>query len=368
MEQNTTVHNKKNLISLQIFRGAAALYVMFYHLDGRYRADTAGEVVQPVFEQRFAGGLFYSGHLGVDFFFVLSGFIIFWMHQRDLGNPESSRYYLLKRIARIYPVLLVAVALKFVLAWVAGTLWTKGDLQMTALLSTIFLLPVKPTFVAGAWTLVHEILFYLLFMFGILLGRKTFWVGMAVWLAAIIGLDLAGCYQTFDGALNLFFNPHNLQFCIGVFVAYVTRKMSDSLLWPMISILLAVVLCLPGFRYFSSQWDYSVLSVKTSIWGVIFGLLIFGFVTLDRAGKTRWPSLLMIVGDASYSIYLFHLIFLAVFKKILAKSDILMSSPQLMMGVNALLTLACCLFVWRFFEKPVLLWCNTKIKRPLVTT
>lgn len=357
--------SKKSLTSLQVFRGLAALVVCFYHLDGRYRADTLGEVVQPVFEQRFMGGLFSYGHVGVDFFFVLSGFIIFWIHEKDLGKPAASEYYVLKRISRIYPILWAAVAFKFILAWIAGTLWVKGDLQMPSLLSTMFLLPVQPTFVSGAWTLVHEMLFYLMFLFGILLSKKVFWVGLCIWVLLILCLDFTGHYVRFEGALNLVFHPHNLQFVLGIAVAWLVRRAKQFMPWGLVSIIVGIALMALGNEGFTAQWEYQFLSVKTLVWGGAFGAIICGFVILDFSSRIHWPSIFLTIGDASYSIYLFHLILIAVWKKILAKSSYLMGNPQMMMALNALLTLLFCLLIWRFIEKPVLEWSNRRIKHAI---
>jgi peptidoglycan/LPS O-acetylase OafA/YrhL len=355
---------RKNLGSLQAFRGIAALSVLLYHIDGRYRADTKGEVVQPVFSERFLGGHMEAGHLGVDFFFVLSGFIIYWIHEKDLGKPEAGRYYLLKRLARIYPVLLGALVLKFVLVMFAGSLWMKGDLQMDALLSTLFLLPAKPTFVGGAWTLVHEMLFYMVFLFGVILGRKVFWAFFIAWVLLILGLDFTGHYQRFEGALSFIFHPNNLQFFIGVLIALVARNYSNKLWQTSLIIPAFILICsASSIHFLTDQWQYQFLSIKTLFWGSAFGLLLWGVVALDQSTSFVWPKFMRVLGDASYTIYLFHLIFVAVFKTILHKVSILHDYPHVMMGSNAVLTLASCLIVWRLFEKNVLDWCNSKIAR-----
>jgi exopolysaccharide production protein ExoZ len=77
--------------SLQAFRGFAALAVLFYHCAQR------GDIHSPFLQ------LPLMGYLGVDFFFVLSGFIIMYAHMRDPRTFTAVKTYLFKRITRIYP-------------------------------------------------------------------------------------------------------------------------------------------------------------------------------------------------------------------------------------------------------------------------
>ncbi len=80
---------------LQVFRGLAALLVVYHH---------ANREVAGVFGDSWWRSLFDLGDAGVQFFFVLSGFIIYHVHRHDIGRPERTRRYLLKRIIRIYPI------------------------------------------------------------------------------------------------------------------------------------------------------------------------------------------------------------------------------------------------------------------------
>ena len=67
---------RDRLVGIQAARGAAALLVVFYHAGRMLSLD------------QYVGndplrGLFRFGHAGVDFFFVLSGFIIYFVHHKD---------------------------------------------------------------------------------------------------------------------------------------------------------------------------------------------------------------------------------------------------------------------------------------------
>ena len=84
------------LLSVEAARGAAAVLVLLVHSSAMLAAPKYfGEM--PFY------GLFKFGHAGVDFFFVLSGFIIFHVHRTDLGNPARLGKYLARRFVRIFP-------------------------------------------------------------------------------------------------------------------------------------------------------------------------------------------------------------------------------------------------------------------------
>lgn len=91
------MNNQLQLKTLQQGRGLAAMAVAAFHLslllgDTRYLNDA----VFLKFTQR--------GNLGVDFFFVLSGFIIVFAHYKDINHPARVSDYLLKRFTRLFPV------------------------------------------------------------------------------------------------------------------------------------------------------------------------------------------------------------------------------------------------------------------------
>jgi len=77
------------LEGVEASRGAAAILVVGVHATSML----AGQYGRPVF-----GGLMSFGHAGVDFFFVLSGFIITFTHGRDLGRPGQFWQFWRKRL------------------------------------------------------------------------------------------------------------------------------------------------------------------------------------------------------------------------------------------------------------------------------
>ena len=134
------------LSSLQGGRGIAAVLVVLFHATVMFAAPNYWNTV-------ILGDTFRFGFAGVEFFFVLSGFIMMHTHRRDIGRSERLRAYLEKRAARIYPIYwIVSLA---VLA-MAGTAY---PVRWADILNTPFLIgPNSVALLGVAWTLFHEVL------------------------------------------------------------------------------------------------------------------------------------------------------------------------------------------------------------------
>jgi len=96
---------------VQVFRGAAAILVMLYHV---------GMVNQFYFP--FAGDVFKWGYSGIDFFFILSGFIMLFVHQDRAGDAGYTWRFLMLRAVRIFPIYWCVLALTVVLVWMCPPL------------------------------------------------------------------------------------------------------------------------------------------------------------------------------------------------------------------------------------------------------
>lgn len=100
----------RHIASHTAMRGVAALIVVFYHL--RFGAD----VLLP-FEE--ATALFARGYLWVDFFFLLSGFVLTYVYGEARWDAGSVRRFYVARVARVYPLHLATLCL--LIAYKAST-------------------------------------------------------------------------------------------------------------------------------------------------------------------------------------------------------------------------------------------------------
>ena len=143
----------KKLKIIQAFRGIASLGVLLTHCS---------VIFQNQFDRPFFNNIFAFGGAGVDFFFVLSGFIIFYIHEKDIHKPDRFRSFLLKRLSRVYPLYWFVVGVKLISSWGLSGFNPAGFDLSWNFLSSIVLLPQKQEFLilGVSWTLSFELFFY----------------------------------------------------------------------------------------------------------------------------------------------------------------------------------------------------------------
>jgi peptidoglycan/LPS O-acetylase OafA/YrhL len=324
---------KKELESLQISRGFAALAVALYHA----RLGT-GQFVQAIPAPIEA--VLAEGFLGVDFFFVLSGFIILHAHYDDRRSAIAARSYTLKRIVRIYVPYLPITAL-VISAYTLFPGLSQGN-RTWGLFASITLLPsaYEPA-LPIAWTLVHEILFYLIFLIFFISGR-LFATMIAVWSCVLLKQALA--QEVFSSAfLNVLLSPINIEFVFGLLCALGFRHMRPQ--QGIVAMVAGLAICVIYFLRFASAEGSARI-----IFGLGAALVILGLSLNDKMFHSKIGARL---GDASYALYLIHNPLISL------TSRLATHAPPLNHWFTSLLfSVVCsvtCSFVYhRYFERPAL--------------
>lgn len=285
-----TSHTMK-ITSLEAARFVAALLVVLHHAT-LIPAEARFLGHQPL------GSFFFPGHMGVEFFFVLSGFIIMHAHRADLGRPARIGAYLWRRVSRIYfPYWIVLAVL--IPAYLFTGMGSPEKRDPLYLLSSILLVPqsVQPA-LGVAWTLTHEVLFYGLFGLFIL-NRRFMAPALAVWLALILTNQYVW-QLPFPGAF--FLSLYNILFMLGLgCAAFLGRRDVPK---PALVLALGVALVIAAWALELGghlTWD-----MQRYVYGACSVLVLLGLVGLERSQRLRVPNWMVALGAASYAIYLVH--------------------------------------------------------------
>ena len=282
--------------SLQILRGMAALIVVLFHLGGTFASDK-------YFGYDFFASPFSFGHSGVQFFFVLSGYIIYSVHKSDISKPNRLLIFFKKRAIRIYPVYILIFSLIYISAFFSPLRETLPNDFLT-LLKTIFLLPQETSPVIGvAWTLQYEVVFYVIFSL-LILNKNIFLFVISILIYFNFFIEDSGNLY-----INMLQNNNVYLFAFGVFIAWCKNNFSVTLN----SIILLIGLTL----YIGVSINNLTIEDKTLLYGIASSLIIYSIVSLEKQ-KIDFKKYhkLNILGDASYSLYLWHTALISLFLKI----------------------------------------------------
>lgn len=305
----------EKLDSLQLIRGIAMLLVLFIHVD---------TFSSKILNQTFLFGLFSpGGDAGVDMFFVLSGFIIFYVHKQDIGQKLKFFPYLIKRFSRIYPTYWVVTLLVIPLHFLFPQFGLGDETQFGRILNSFFLIPsTRAPIIHAAWTLVNEMLFYLSFSLLIYFGFKK----LRPFIFAVIVLTTIGWFYSINNIasfqsslLYVFFSYHNFEFLLGVLGAFLVLKKKIKFKK---EILIFGVLLLAStilFEHFQNRAFYPLRLFGFGIpsFLIITGLSAFELGKSYRAPKNILYKILLFFGNASFSIYLTHQILISGIGRIL---------------------------------------------------
>ncbi|MEH2450438.1 acyltransferase family protein [Nostoc sp.] len=348
----------KKLNLLQVYRGVAAILVVLSH---------ANRILSRKMHQDDLLQIFHFGWIGVDFFFVLSGFIIFYIHQSDIGKPNKFNSFFFKRFIRVYPLYWSILAIKILVSVFNTNKNSIDQRSADEIIKAIFLLPqdrsiLEITFIGVSWTLSYEVFFYCIFGLLILKNTKISHSIIFAWIIGIIlnFFDLLPIGENF--LLRFIFDEHNLEFVLGCLAAYTISKyefkFATSLIYASIFML---VLSVINTKY----GEFNVSGTSSLVaYGIPFMILIIGSVYLEVSKTINIPPILIYIGNASYSIYLTHGFFLSnisnIFTKLTEKLNILylIQNPSIYYNVGAFLIVVIAVVmgcvIHSYLEKPLI--------------
>ncbi|PKK35673.1 hypothetical protein BWI96_15285 [Siphonobacter sp. SORGH_AS_0500] len=343
----------ENLVLLDSLRGLTALYVLIAHALLLLTAGDADGFMSML------SSIFQYAHQAVLFFFILSGFVIHWSTDKRFCREKTFdlKAYLLRRIRRIYPPLLAALAFTFLLdqlglflkfpiyhsqtAYASINALIQTDHRLQTLLGNLLFVQnvYTPTWGTNGplWSLTYEWWFYILYIpvYGLFRKNKSFTS------AFILVLWILNREFPFKPALFTIVFDYFIIWYLGVLLADYLR--SKDLKTPFVVSYVIILFTLSLTRYSGSVGSDLLISL-----GIILFLYLVlcsnAFIGLGKARK---------LGDFSYTLYLIHVPILCFL------SGVVMHARQGYLPANGLYVTAGILFclsmAWLFHfisEKP----------------
>lgn len=309
----STTPSKKFFPALTGYRAIAAWMIFVYHFmpfnSPRY----------PQWIKSIVGEF----HMGVDLFFVLSGFLIAYRYYNDY--PIHFRKYMVNRIARIYPMYFIITAAVFVVWFFQNQTWNSEKTIETILSFTMTKALFSKYFLAGipqGWTLTLEEMFYLTAPLYFILIRKSkkwlFILPFIVFLAfAILKFIFHFPGNTF-GFLQTNIHAYVIEFFAGIGLALFTLKNIKIRMPATLTGLFIIV-----FYLVARPWFAAVINLKSDLGRFfemailsIFGIapLLWGLIHEKTViQKILSTKTMVLLGKSSYIFYLIHKGFMPIF-------------------------------------------------------
>jgi exopolysaccharide production protein ExoZ len=338
---------KYNLI--QILRGFAAIFVLLYHATRHYQEKNLV----------FLNNIFQNGYFGVDIFFVLSGFVIYYSSQKYLENNNYLEF-LKKRIVRIYPsfwlFLLLPLTLVFLIA--PNFIADKTAFETANYFKIFFLLFDHIQLSQISWTLSFEMYFY--FLFFLMIFNKNFkYLIFIIIILAVLNLTNINLFENLYLQKYLI-SPLILEFFLGVAIVYILNKVDKN---HVIGFAFLLILSIFFFIYIDYLSNNHIIVInkhnRVLNFGIASFLLILSLILIEKFNDIKTFKILIILGDSSYVLYLIHSVILSFL------DNQLILSEKLLILNKEFSTILACLFIvvlsviiHLIIEKPMLKYFN----------
>lgn len=294
----------KKLGWVEFGRGCAAFVVLLAH--GFY-ADVPADQY---------GYVFLWGRWGVCYFFVLSGFIIAYVHWRDIGTPDRARNFWWRRFIRIFPTYWLALAVFLFVRNVLGSADHRIEISLVNVAGNAVMWPgIHEMMLPMAWTLRHEFLFYALFSVAILNARAgavlfLAWLALLLWVVAnqtpcqMLTIASDRCMKinaanpdTSTPMWTLLTLNVNLYFFAGMALA-------QSLRSGLIGRVTIGAASATAIIFAVEKATASIYALAASQILIIISIVS---ITIWLSARLRAPRLALWFGAISYPLYLFHM-------------------------------------------------------------
>lgn len=265
----------------------------------------------------WAGDFYRWGYAGVDLFFVISGFVITYTTRLKTLSPTE---FFSRRLLRVAPLYWAVTLLTIVAAWIVPSIISAGGVSLPLALSSLAFIPFEKApgnfmpLVPVGWTLNYEIFFYACFGLSLLCRKRA--ASLLLLAAGFMALVCYGTLGTPKGTLAIFYSDSIiLEFLFGMLIGWGYAKITNFSKWVGWS---AVVL--GGLGIAAGAVFFNEL-LRVIAYGIPAAFVVAGAVVLEGAGWRISNRIVILLGAASYSLYLTHFQIVQVLARVVPETN-----------------------------------------------
>jgi peptidoglycan/LPS O-acetylase OafA/YrhL len=327
-------------------RGTAAILVVIFHLFEAFYPVPANHPM-------------HHGYLAVDFFYLLSGFVVGYAYDDRWAKGLTVKEFFKIRLVRLHPLVILGTVVGAIAFWFDP--YTNGA-QNVSLLKLIGVMLISFTLMPApdirgwnethpldgpCWSLLQEYIANIIYA---LVGRRMSMA--ALWMVAVISgiaLTVTAVYHgdlgTGWGFDNMWIAPIRMlfPFFAGLLLFRTGKLIRLPMAYPLCSLALLVLFCVPTYS-FNGYYEAGCI------------ILIFPLIVAAAAGSNingRWLRLCRFSGAISYPLYLMHYPFIYIYTMWVAK---LKSTHEQVIPVVGGLFVFFILLAWaalKWYDEPV---------------
>nr|WP_263325094.1 acyltransferase [Neobacillus sp. Marseille-Q6967] len=332
---------RKHLNLIQLSRALVPFIVILFHAE---------DFMKAYFDYNFLNLSAVKKSGGVYYFFALSGFMIYYLYHKEFGNQKIIKDFLFNRLKRIYPIYWTLTVCILPIYFVIPSFGEGNERDINTIISSLLLLPSENEPIIGvAWSLVHTVLFYLVFSLIFLKERIISRLILFIWTVTSFVFSM-NLLTTSNYFINYLFNFNNLIFLSGITCAYVVTKMKINYYLSIVFVVLGII----GFplSWLNTQYEFVNISLQiTTSMSSVF--LILGLSSIDLQKEINIPRFGKYLGNASFSIYLTNFISMSVISKILSSISFLPITKYAIGLLLIFISIIVGCIVYSFIEKPL---------------
>lgn len=347
-------------------RGVAALMVVLFHICEAYKPDRP--LTQPI----------NHGYLAVDFFFLLSGFVVAYAYD-DRWQTLTLREFFKRRLIRLQPMIVMGMAIGAALFYFQGgatfplidatPVWK----MLLIMLVGCTLLPLLPSMdIRGwgemhplngpAWSLFFEYIANILYAIGV---RKLSnrWLGVLVALAAVFLIQLAVFGKRGDLIGGWAIDPHQLHigfarllfpFLAGMLLMRLGKRIRIKHAFAACSVLLILALALPRVGGADHLW---LNGLYESLCVIVVFPLIVAIAAGASLGEDLATRIAEFFGGLSYPLYITHYVLIYIYTAWVGAHQALPTPVRLAVGAMVFVaSIAIAYACLKLYDLPVRKW------------